>query len=343
LVPVFAVSLAVLTAIPFVRIYSVPYVSWEQIDAYFDQAEFEEDIIRSPEKRKALLQHIAKHGTVPPEYEHWLEKIKRSAVERELNILSGCTFEEYLLLCHVLQHERLDKIFSREHWREVKESGGTYKYDTWSWLPFMPWERTRMERVQRCNLVANIAEMGGLQDKRAVAIKKLCEQKDGRFSPLDDAVWIKASGDIVIRIICLEQMKHVFRAIEKWYAEHESLPESLDVLVESGYLSAFPEHPFTREPMEYFRDAPAPVGVVAKNISFLILGTGDVDVARQEVRDRMRREAEMHGISIPEQAYYSENIFLESGGTYLRLGKWMYVIMENREPATVSAEEEEME
>ena len=38
LVPVFAAALAVLIALPFVRVYSVPYVSWQQIDTYLADA-----------------------------------------------------------------------------------------------------------------------------------------------------------------------------------------------------------------------------------------------------------------------------------------------------------------
>jgi hypothetical protein len=313
LAPVFAVTLAVLTALPFVRIYSVPSISWEQIDAYFDQAEFDKDIIRAPEKRKALLQHIATHGTVPPEYETWLELVKGDAGQWELNAFSGCTLEEYLLLCHMLQYERLDKIFSIKHWRGVKESGGTYMYDTWSWLPFMPWERVRMKRVQRCNLVASITEMGNIQDKRAIAIKSVCKKNGGRFDSLDWGVWIEASGDTMIRMQCYQQIRIVSQAIDKWYAEHEqTLPESLDELVEAGYLSAFPEHPFTEERIGYFRDAPVPSDVNNNDVGGNVLGGG-----------KLPEKFQIH--------------FLNNGGTYLRLGKGVIVIVEN-EP-----EEERME
>jgi hypothetical protein len=314
LVPLFAVFLAVLTAIPFVRIYSVPHISWEQIDAYFDQANLG-DMKRDPVKRKALLQHISQHGTVPPEYEIWLEKIKGSASEWELNILSGLTFEEYIILCHMRQYDRLDKFFSRDYWREQRESGGSYLYNTWSWLPFMPWERTRRERVLRCNLVANIAEMGGVSEKRAVTIRDLCKRKTDGHVLLDDAVWMATPGDFVIRIICFQQMRHVFQAIDKWYAEHGTLPESLDELVESGYLSAFPEHPFTAEQMEYYRNAHAP-GVVFDGCIFSgVLSANDTD---------------RHGIWSERQAQRDSlhETFLRFGGTYLRLGKWVYVIVE---------------
>ena len=332
LMPVFAVMLAVLTAIPFVRIYSVPYISWEQIDAYFDQAEFEEDMLRSPEKRKALLQHIAKHGTVPPEYDVYLEKMKQIATKWELNAYSGCTAEEYLILCHVLRCNQLDGLYSGKLWREVN-----HPVPSFYWVvSYMFWEPVREARISRLQIVTALVESGGIQDKRALASQKFYA-KYGNLSIFHGSLGLITSGgpkttimELQTQIMCFQQMTHVFRAIDKWYAEHEqTLPESLDVLVESGYLSAFPEHPFTGEPMGYFRDAPAPAGVQENNVSGRFLG--------------------MHGESeSTEQREHYDSVkkkLLTTGGTYLRLGKRVYMIVEEkgersqeteeREPATV--------
>jgi hypothetical protein len=56
--PVLATILAILVALPFVRVYSVPYVSWSQIEVYFEQA----DLAGTPAAyREYLLQSYTEH------------------------------------------------------------------------------------------------------------------------------------------------------------------------------------------------------------------------------------------------------------------------------------------
>ena len=107
LVPVFAIMLAVMIAIPFVRVYSLPLVSWEQIDAYFDQADIQ--TARNPEKRKALIRHIAEHGDVSSGYQNRLYNPRLGMyLDGGTNDI-GMTVEEYLLVTYVQQRQHRDR------------------------------------------------------------------------------------------------------------------------------------------------------------------------------------------------------------------------------------------
>jgi len=315
LAPVFGVILAVVMAIPCVRVFSVPYVSWKQIDAYFDQAEFP-NMHRNPEKRKALLQHIAKHSTVPPEYEKRSAMLYDYATLWELNAFSDCTFEEFLLL-NCQTYRSWDDLFTRKFWREQQKEFDFYPY--LRWLPYMPWEKLRAERIWRLNLVRGLVDAGWLQDAKATAIIKKHRNLKDRSVLSKWYAHFSVPGSWEEQIVCSQQLRIVFRAIDKWYADHENtLPESLDELVEGGYLSAFPEHPFTGELMQYFYHAMPPSDIiVTRYANYGMVGLGDRSTLSQEQKD-------CHNKRYKEVS----EAFPETGGTYLRLGKWVYLIVE---------------
>ena len=340
LAPVFATVLAILIAFPFVRIYSVPYVSWKQIDAYFDQADLGNNI-RAPEKRKALIQHIAKHGTVPPEYEKYLEMIKIGSMDWELNAFSSITLEEYLLLNYAKQRYYWDRMFTREFWSEQKEQRNRlYMYDDyWQWLPYMPWEWTRSERVMRLRIVGELVESGGLQNKRTEAIQKLLKNQDARsrqYIFARDVQWL-VGENTGSQVPCSRQMHVVFRAIDKWYADHDrTLPESLEELIEHGYLAEMPVHPFTGERMEYFRDAPPPSGIGRNDFTYGVLASGKFGDMSKEQRDRYLK----HVNAMTNDAFLK---FSDGMYTYLRLGKWVYLIIEPVEERSLELEDRSLE
>jgi len=318
LVPVLATMLVILAAIPPVRIYSVPNVSWSQIDAYFDQADLG-DMPRAPEKRKAMIRHIAEHGTVPAEYEGRLAMLYRDSENWELNAFSGLTVDEYVLLMHMYRNNVYARFFTAKYWREKETEWSNFDRFFW-WYSWMPWEAVRLERIMRLQVVAAFVESGSLQDKRAVAIYDLVKKRNKRsVGELDWSIWHMAN-DLDGRVPCFRQLQHVFRAMNKWYAEHDNtLPESLDELVEQGYLSAFPEHPWTGELMQFHRDAPPPEGIIPSHVfSRGILGMGDDwgKFPRQQL-DAYSKMLKAACEALPE-----------SGGTYLQLGKWAYVIVE---------------
>jgi len=184
LVPVLATVLAILIAVPFVRVYSVPAVSWSQIDAYFEQADFG-DMIRAPEKRKALIQHIAAHGTVLAEYEHYLKLMEKNAADWKLKALSGITAEEYLLLTYMHQRNQLNDFFSGEVYRKHPD----YRPPAFLRLvPYMFWEQAREERFIRLQIVAALVQLGGIQDERAERLKEFYENRKWNDSFCPEAI-----------------------------------------------------------------------------------------------------------------------------------------------------------
>ena len=318
LVPLFATMLAIVIALPFVRVYSVPYISWTQMDAYFDAADLG-DIRRAPEQRKALLRHIAEHGSVPPEYDTWLAKIGQHSTYWELNAFNDLTAEEYLLLRYV---ER------RNEWKRTRHENWHSKdqpiiASLALWLSYSPWETARRERLLWLPLVAELVESGGLQDRRAVAIRDRVKRQTFGLGMGAMDLWNwhwRMPDDMDAQPLCDQQLHLTFKAIEKWYAEHDTLPESLDELVDGGYLSALPVHPFTGERMQYHRDSPAPTGVERNDISSQILGSERWISYRQtqELRDA----------------------FFATGGTYLQLGKWIHLVVRSQEEGDRNQEED---
>jgi len=320
LAPVLATVLAILIAVPFVRVFSVPSVSWSQIEVYFEQADFG-DMIRAPEKRQALLRHIAQHGTVPPEYEHYLGIMGQNAADWELNAFSGITAEEFLLLEYERRRTQLNDYFSGELLRRNPD----YPVPTiFRIFLLMFWEPVREERVLRLQIAAALGELGGIQDKRAESFRDLVERFDRQsmvhmyygMGLMSRAEPRKGIIERYAHMMSARQLWRTFTAINQWYAEHKTLPESLDVLVEAGFLSAFPEHPFTGELMEYHRDAPAPEDIDSVGISVHIVG-----VVQEWWRQGVRRDPHE---SLRAAAMQS---FRESGGTYLRLDGLVYVIV----------------
>jgi len=322
--PVFACVLAVLIAVPFVRVLSVPNVSWSQIDAYFDQADFAQiyrNMIRAPEKRKAMIQHIAAHGTVPAEYEHYLELMGKSAADWELNAFLGVTAEEYLLLTFVQRRNQLNEFYSGELFRK----NSNYRRYTPPIFSYMFWEKAREERLLRLQIAAALAELGGIHDKRML-YEKHSRQSLGNMILGDLITTWEGVGRLGIleshaRTMSVRQLRHTFTAMNICYLAHGTLPESLDELIERGLLSALPEHPFTGEVMQYHRDAPPPSDVDSKNVSAHIVGI----VQEWWQQPGVRRD--------PHEAARASAVgaFSISGGTYLRLDGLVYVIVESQE------------
>ena len=303
LIPFFAVLFAIsFVALPFVRVYSVPYVSWAQIDSFFDQADLQ--VRRDPEKRKALLQYIVERGTVPPEYEAMLEMVWH--IDKPFP--AGLTYEEFLLLEYANHRRYLDsaeRLFAPDNEPDIAK---TFR----RWGRLMPWERERFERALRIRLVARlVAAAGGHPDPQAITLTIFCNrmayQSNSVFdeglgwfyddayvdSPFDGWRWNWLP------------MREVEWAMEKWYAEYGSLPESLDDLV-GVYLDSIPTHPFTEEPVRYYVDSPPPLGVGrwGLHMSFTKFG-GDPIIDQREHR-----------------AAFDEN-----GGTYFMLGNRVNVLL----------------
>ena len=178
-----------------------------------------------------------------------------------------------------------------------------------------------MERIARLDLVVALVQWGGLQDKNAAAIRDFVKSQEYVPGIYNDGVWHVIPGDSYAyeRMICFRQLHCVFRAIDKWYADHDGvLPESLGALIEGGYLAEFPEHPFTGALMEYHRDAHAPSGLKHNDVSSGTLGM-----------DRETLSAEQRAVyNKMTDAAAAAFLAGDSRYTYLRLGRRCYLILE---------------
>jgi hypothetical protein len=295
LIPLFCVMVVILVAVPFVRIYSVPSISWEEVDAYFDKANMP-DVRRDPVKRKALLQYMVKHNDVPPEYRDVYVQLREKA---DVNF-EVCTYEEYLLLL-------CQGVRSLDEFR-------MYNYVIWNrwgvnFASYLPWERARTERRLRLHLVAALAERGYLRDVQATRIRQWCDYQHYRCMLDYDLWWFMTSrhGRLGDRNLCGQTINRTTLAVERWYKEHDNtFPPSLNEMVESGYLKELPKHPYTSERMQYHRNAPAPQEVSRDNyfqngrsIDYRFIG------GRLSNTDNQKAAYET---------------FQRSGGTYLSLG-----------------------
>ena len=305
LVPFFVVMLAIPVALPFVRIYSIPYVSWEQIDTYFDQADLQAK--RNPVKRKALLQYIAAHGTLPEEYEAMLDDI--SAWNRP--IPAGLTYEEYLLLEYALSRCVLDALRTGQ----IPESMMKFPLETHPFYRFryLPWEQARIARALRVRLAAQIVS-GGHFDRRAVALRNFYESVNLVYSPavFDQMMWDPVYyTDLHIGWRwCERPLHYAIEAIAKWYKEHGTFPESLDEL-EGTFV-----HPFTDEPVRYYVDSPPPedMNIVLPNAS--------------GIRQRYNITFYKIGGDYIRADSETQAAFQQHGGTYLVLRNRIYVLIE---------------
>ena len=296
LAPVFATILAILAAVPPVRVYTIPYVSWEQIAAYLDEADL--PVRLTPEKRAALLQFM-KDGTDSPEYRFreryenpwgtslvypdWddisddAQILQRQLLQRQLEyrkqaLEDSLSIEELIFTAyfntghylHQLETAQLEK--GDPHYQEQRSLALIKR--------FMPWEMTRWERANRVHLVRALIETGNVQDERAVLVKHWQESRSRWHNDsLLDGFWRgdlswggrAETGDFPplvwqwSSLQCRYHLHIVFAAINCYYWEHDrTLPESLEDLV-GLYLDELPVQPLTGEPVEYLVHFEPPV------------------------------------------------------------------------------------
>ena len=232
---VFGVMLAVLVAFPFVRIYSVPYVSWEQM---------EYDLAGTP----ANNQHNAGTPSPPALYkerllQHYDEQrhLARSFFAGEVVVFNGFILDE-------AKQEEMKGLVSMI-----------------SRLRYMPWEEARRERILRLQIFASLVESGILSDERSVSYRDFCAKLNEPYAGYDNFIW----GDSVLDSMHAERwyrytLSDAVGAVRQWYEEHGSFPESLDNL---AGIPAPLAHPFTGEPVQYFVNSPPPPNVHADKIA----------------------------------------------------------------------------
>jgi hypothetical protein len=192
--PVLAAMLAVLIALPFVRVYSVPDVSWRQIDAYFEQTKLPPDMPRmSPEKRRELIQYIEANNAVPAEYHDLYATMANDLFHPE-----DCSYEERLLVNYVCSRNRAGAVWLRGSWYPYRSyDSGDYRY-----LHFQsPWESARRDRILRVHIAAQLAEFGAMPDEEAAVfrrfIRRLLPYNSGSFDQWYRAMFVSQDAPTV--------------------------------------------------------------------------------------------------------------------------------------------------
>ena len=282
LIPLVVTILAILSILPFVRVYTVPYVSWPQIASALEQAELPERITRlTPEHRHALIVYMSE-GIDSPEY-RFAERFNKSRFpitqllesdenfesaenedlqkilayrfpQEKQNAIDALLLEEYLLSEYFYQRGGWE--YARTVSRTTLNENSPDAINTFYWFlkTFTPWEFTRWERLSRLKSIAIIIQTGNLPDSRAL-VNRLA-----RIHQLDRSVIdtqnlnTRLVDDYAFqwaRYRCRHYLHLVFSAIHLYYWEHDqTLPQSLDDLL-GVYFDELPVHPLTGEPVQF--------------------------------------------------------------------------------------------
>ena len=330
LVPMFATMLVILIAIPFARVYSVPDLSWERIEAYFDKMDLPER--PEPEKLKALLQHVKEKEGVPSEYNnvppHWNSRIQWYGYGDKTS-----TYEEYVLLYYASSRQDYnqslaDMLAYYHRARSDKHYSPSLISLVWQ---SAPWERARVDRMLRLYIVATLSQSGGLQEESGKRMELLYNRL--RQSTMDNIGLPYLYHDAFANNRCHARLTEVCTAIDSWYKEHGTLPVSLDDLV-GTFLDKLPVHPFTGASVAYHLNSPpieAEDWQVRNNTYVFTLGT-DPD---EKVDETGRRRADVIRHSRDSYA-----VLLQTGGTYVRLGNVIVIVEPEKAGRQKSGEEE---
>jgi hypothetical protein len=306
LTPVLGTMLAVVLAVPAVRVYSIPYISWTQMDAYFAQTDLQQMPRMSPENRRELIRYIEANNAVPPEYDALYAKIKnyRYGIWGDGYNPEDGTYEEHLLVYFFHCRNVSADPYALTRPEELDSSDSFYVR-----LLRSPWETARRDRIYRAQLVALLVDTGGLHDEQASAIRVFCWKLERNYAVFDSfRMSMLMPGSFSVKGMCDQRLRSVAAVIRDWYHENdETFPVSLDDL----HLAGTPvQHPFSGEPMEYHVNAP-PSNAVNRydgsgNVYFLEKGKSD---SWSNIDSAMRA-------------------FSQKGGTYLQLGEWTLLLVE---------------
>jgi hypothetical protein len=305
-------------AIPFVRVYSVPDVSWEQIEGYFDRVDLPER--PDPAKLKALLQYVKEKEEIPPEYRQYHDGQWYGSF-----VMPG-TYEEYVLLSYAQDRRYYNRSLANSLAEYLEARNNNRNTDLSYVWQHAPWERARADRMMRLYIIAALFQSGGLQEERAKSQAFLYE----RLRQFGGAgLFLSYPRDVhdgFVNNRCRNRLDDVAKAMDSWYEEHGTLPNSLNDLV-GTYLEALPVHPFTQAPVEYHRNSTVrrnDVWQVHYNTYVFTLGPEEVDEPSAEM-------GMSSGASKSTKLQHSRDAYTkltQTGGTYMRLGDVIYVIAE---------------
>ncbi|GHT27774.1 hypothetical protein FACS18942_07510 [Planctomycetales bacterium] len=294
LVPVFAVILISAVAVPLYRIYSVPLVSWEQLNNALQTAGIKEKI--PPEQLNALLLSAQKgepSNRFTTEYYKEFFAANRGFIYAENNFsvmqndkaryeqgnqFTG-TLKEYLREQIRVQQNAADKMLTLQEGmveylrhqqnflRDRKNifgdrydygSGYRKRWKTFSVL-FCFWEKYRAERLIRLQVILSLEDTGVLKDPESLRLaQNFPKLQWNRERGMDELILdrsIMLFNRQPAEMIEHTRLRPVYEALFLWYLEHNNtLPENLDVLVKDGLLTKLPVEPAEGKKVEYLKD-----------------------------------------------------------------------------------------
>ncbi len=248
--PVMVTLAAICIAIPPIRIYSVPYISMEKLESEYVFHSVRKDRDgNTPEERKAQFDEMRKKLSEPLSadgeglfigylytigYRHdekpTPETMKARCQKLEKTIKEMPTYDAWLL-----------KLYEIDYRRTATR-----------WF-YPPWEKTRYLRR------LNEALVFALQYNDNDAWSWDAEKEWRYFFEWQPAFfncfaweWVNASPYSFYSRSRSDRMALVTIALQAWLLEHDAMPDTLDALVELGYLTEIPTDPKTGERMAYF-------------------------------------------------------------------------------------------
>ncbi|MDR0870023.1 MAG: hypothetical protein LBN39_04440 [Planctomycetaceae bacterium] len=292
LVPVFAVIIITAVAVPLYRIYSVPLVSWEQLNNALQTADIKEKI--PPEQLNALLlsaQNGEPSNRFTTEYYKELFAAQHSFILADSNFsvmqndkaryeqgnpFTG-TLKEYLREQISVQQNAADKMpalqeemveYLRNQQNFLRDGknifgdryGGGYgkRWEIFSMFCF--WEKYRGKRLIRLNVILSLERAGVLKDPESLRLAQdFRKRRDSRLKrnmEITDFL-LNPSIRAVVKVGDIEnvRLRPVYEALFLWYLEHNNtLPENLDVLIKDGLLTKLPSDSVKGKKVEYRKE-----------------------------------------------------------------------------------------
>jgi hypothetical protein len=178
-----------------------------------------------------------------------------------------------------------------------------------------------MDRAARLYIIAALSKSGGLDEKSAKG-KESTYRRLYRGGSMTYYLPYLEHDYHFVDTRCRQRLITVCNAMDTWYKEHGTLPESLSDLI-GTHLDELQVHPLTQAPVEFHVNSPplpseGNYWQLRQNTYVFTLGTEYTDDA-----DNIMRNGWSRNMKQSSDAYMN---LARSGGTYLRLGNAIFVI-----------------
>jgi hypothetical protein len=254
-----------------------------------------------------------------PENETVAEELQRKLQRAKERVIGDLNYDEWIL----------DQYIENRRYQTESDWGGDsnkYYHRMNVARRVLYWETVRMERLLRVQMVTHLVDSGGLQDAKAMEIRNWYGRKNGDWErnrreftgAFDEFAWnYWYRMEWRRREQNMRRLELVFTAVNCWHHEHGTLPESLDVLVDT-YLAGIPADSITGEPAKIHLDSLRPDGNVASIYNIDVRELGPDRNTGIDYHRRQELWKERFGRDFPAGFR----------GTWLQLGEWFQLLLE---------------